>query len=530
MISGAKRAEEWTAMPKAGIAIAPEHVDDPRPATATEAGARWEEEIPLEESSRGPRAVSHFTGGLWIQGAYALIDFGFAVLNGVAAYFLVHPSAGLHHVLDSAYKEVVRHQPLSGYGGFLLLYSGLILLFCQGQDLYRTPRKRTVAAESFAVVKAVTFATLLMTAFIYLTGVDIVGRSAVAIEFASNAIALSAWRYAKRRFVIHRVEQGIGARNALIIGAGRIGQSLARQLEDDKLLGYRFRGFLDTKPGRDRRLLGTLEDFPKIAKAEFVDDIFITISADRDLVKRVTLEARNQGINVKIVPDLLDGLAWNAPMGQIGDIPVMEVRWRPIPMFALFCKRVFDVLFSAAALVAVLPFLAAAGISIKLDSDGAVLYGSRRVGRKGRTFTCYKLRSMVANADDLKDGLRHLNERSGPFFKIRSDPRITQVGRWLRRYSLDELPQLWNVLKGDMSLVGPRPHPMDDYAQYSLDQLRRLEMRPGLTGLWQVKARQDPSFETNLALDLEYIRNWSFYMDLKLMVQTIPAVCQGQGQ
>lgn len=530
MISGAKRAEAWPPMPSAGAAMAPEHAYDPRAAASVDAEVKWEQEIPLGEGARPRRLESHVISGHWVQVAYALIDFGFVILNGVAAFFLVHPSAGLHHVMDSAYKEVVKHQPLSGYGGFLLLYTGLILLFCQGQDLYRTPRKRTVAMETVAVVKALAFATLLMTAFIYLTGVNIVEGSAVAMEFAANAIALSAWRYAKRRVVIHRVEQGIGARNALIIGAGRVGQSLARELEEDKLLGYRFRGFLDAKPGRDRRLLGTLEDFSRIAKAEFVDDVFITISSERDLVKRVTLEARNQGINVKIVPDLLDGLAWNAPMGQIGGFPVMDVRWRPIPMFGLFCKRVFEVLAAAAGLISALPFLAAAGIAIKLDSEGAVLYKSRRVGRKGRAFTCYKLRTMVANADDLKDGLRHLNERSGPFFKIRRDPRITRAGRWLRRYSLDELPQLWNVLKGDMSLVGPRPHPMDDYAQYTLDQLRRLEMRPGLTGLWQVKARQDPSFETTLALDLEYIRNWSFFLDLKLMMQTIPAVWQGQGQ
>jgi exopolysaccharide biosynthesis polyprenyl glycosylphosphotransferase len=326
------------------------------------------------------------------------------------------------------------------------------------------------------------------------------------------------------------VEQGIGARNALIIGAGRVGQALARQLEEDKLLGYRFRGFLDSQPARGRKLLGTVEDLPSVAKAEFVDDIFITIPHERELVKRITLEARSQGINVRIVPDLLDGLTWNVPMGHVGDFPVMDVRWKAIPMFGLFCKRVFDVAVSVTALAVATPLLVALSIWIQLDSPGAALYKSRRVGRKGRAFNCYKLRSMVENADDLKDGLRHLNERSGPVFKIGRDPRITRAGQLLRRYSLDELPQLWNVLKGDMSLVGPRPHPVDDYARYTLDQLRRLEMRPGLTGLWQVTARQDPSFERNLALDLKYIENWSFLLDLKLIAQTVPAVWQGQGQ
>jgi exopolysaccharide biosynthesis polyprenyl glycosylphosphotransferase len=480
--------------------------------------------------ARPQSATSHIKSGVWIQVAYAVIDLAFVMANGVAAYFLSHPAAGMSHVMDSAYKEVVTHQPLSGYGGFLILYAGLILLFCQGQDLYRTPRKRTVTDESAAVVKAVTFATLLIVAFIYLTGVNIVGRETVAIEFVANAIALSVWRYAKRRVVIHRVEQGIGARNALIIGAGRVGQELARQLEEDKLLGYRFRGFLDSNSARGWKLLGTVEDLASVAKAEFVDDIFITIPSERELVKRITLEARSQGINVKIVPDLLDGLAWNVPMGQVGDFPVMDVRWKAIPMFGLFCKRVLDVTVSSVTLIAAAPLLAALAIWIKLDSPGVAIYKSRRVGRKGRAFDCYKLRTMVENADDLKDGLRHLNERSGPVFKIEHDPRITRAGQWLRRHSLDELPQVWNVLKGDMSLVGPRPHPLDDYSRYSLDQLRRLEMRPGLTGLWQVTARQDPSFERNLALDLNYIENWSFLQDLKLIAQTVPAVWQGEGQ
>jgi lipopolysaccharide/colanic/teichoic acid biosynthesis glycosyltransferase len=137
---------------------------------------------------------------------------------------------------------------------------------------------------------------------------------------------------------------------------------------------------------------------------------------------------------------------------------------------------------------------------------------------------------MTSNADELKDSLRHRNERNGPFFKISDDPRITRLGKFLRRYSFDELPQLWNVLKGDMSLVGPRPHPLDDFEQYSLDHLCRLDAKPGITGLWQVMARNDPSFETNMQLDLEYIENWNLWLDLKILGKTIPAVFQGAGR
>jgi exopolysaccharide biosynthesis polyprenyl glycosylphosphotransferase len=469
-------------------------------------------------------------GGVWVQVAYALIDVGCVVLNGVLAFLLVHPAAGVHHVFTSAYREVVTHQPLSGYGGFLMLYAVLILLFCQGQDLYRTPRTRSALQETAGVAKGVTLAAFLLAAFIYLTGVNIVARLVVVISLLMNVFLLSAWRYAKRRVVIHRVEQGIGARNAVIIGAGRVGEALARQLEENKLLGYRFRGFLDGNHSGDSRLLGTVDDLARVARAEFVDDVFITIPSERELVKRVALEARSQGISVKIVPDLYDGLAWNVPLHNIGDFPVMDVCWKPIPTLGLFLKRLLDISFSFVALILCAPLFGLLAAWIKLDSAGPVFYKSQRVGRKGHAFRCFKLRTMVANADELKESLRHLNERKGPFFKITFDPRTTRLGKWLRKYSLDEFPQLWNVLKGDMSLVGPRPHPLDDYAQYSLEQLRRLEVRPGMTGLWQVTARQEPAFEMSMALDLKYIDGWDLLVDLKLLLRTIPAVCKGLGQ
>jgi lipopolysaccharide/colanic/teichoic acid biosynthesis glycosyltransferase len=166
---------------------------------------------------------------------------------------------------------------------------------------------------------------------------------------------------------------------------------------------------------------------------------------------------------------------------------------------------------------------------IVFDSPGEVIYSASRVGRKGRRFRCYKFRTMVSNANEMKETLRARNQRQGPTFKIADDPRITRVGRGLRRYSLDELPQLWNVWKGDMSLVGPRPHPVDDYARYRLEHLRRLDMTPGITGLWQVTARQSSSFQTNLALDLEYIERWSLWMDLRILVKTVAVVFQGTG-
>jgi exopolysaccharide biosynthesis polyprenyl glycosylphosphotransferase len=241
------------------------------------------------------------------------------------------------------------------------------------------------------------------------------------------------------------------------------------------------------------------------------------------------LEAHQLRLGSKIVPDLYDGLGWSAPLHKLGGFPIMDLNWQPIPVVGLLIKRTLDILISSLALIILAPFLALLAILIRIDSEGRVLYVADRVGLKGKTFRCYKLRTMVSDADLQKAKLRSENERVGPFFKMENDPRITRVGRWLRKYSFDELPQLWNVLRGDMSLVGPRPHPVDDYERYSIEHLRRLDVSPGLTGLWQVTSRSDPSFETSMALDLEYIENWSLGLDLAILVKTIPAVLRAEG-
>ena len=186
-------------------------------------------------------------------------------------------------------------------------------------------------------------------------------------------------------------------------------------------------------------------------------------------------------------------------------------------------------LLASVALLFLFPVLALIALLIKLDSSGPLIYRALRVGRKGQRFCCYKFRTMVSDADHLKERLRILNQREGPCFKIAQDPRVTGVGRFLRRYSLDELPQLWNVVRGDMSLVGPRPHPLDDFARYEVDHFARLDVTPGMTGLWQVTARQDPSFRTTLGLDLEYIQKWSLWLDLQILFKTLSVVVTGTG-
>jgi lipopolysaccharide/colanic/teichoic acid biosynthesis glycosyltransferase len=206
------------------------------------------------------------------------------------------------------------------------------------------------------------------------------------------------------------------------------------------------------------------------------------------------------------------------------------LRARPILVTGLLVKRITDLLLSAIGVLLLWPLLLAIALAVKLESAGPVIYASLRVGKKGQKFVCYKFRTMVDGADGLKDFLRPFNERQDPFFKMADDPRVTPLGRFLRKYSLDELPQLWNVLKGDMSLVGPRPHPVDDYARYRSEDHRRLGVKPGITGLWQVIARRDPSFETCMKMDLEYMRHWSLLLDFKILMRTVPTVLSGGGE
>jgi exopolysaccharide biosynthesis polyprenyl glycosylphosphotransferase len=451
--------------------------------------------------------------------AFLLGDMFFVVLDGLIVF-------RLRFVQDSHLAQGV---PASHYAGFLIVYATLIAIFAQNQGLYRPRLTSGPLDESFAIFKAVLLASLLLTAFIYLSGDKSISRLVVGMSTVLNAVSLPAWRFAEREVAKHRVASGKDGRHVLIVGGGDVGQALARHFEENKQFGYIVKGIIDADdalPG----VIGKVRDLPRLAQIEFVDEVFVTNPSERNIVNDVVLYARENRLNVKVVPELFDGLGWRAPLGYIGDFPVMELLREPIPTFGLFMKRLIDMSGSAIALLVLAPVLGLLALMIRIDSPGPAIYRSRRVGCKGRKFNCYKFRTMVTNADELKDGLRHMNERSGPFFKIANDPRLTRIGGFLRRYSLDELPQFWNVFRGEMSLVGPRPHPLDDYEQYRLEHLRRLDVKPGITGLWQVYARRDPSFERNLALDLEYIESWSPWLDAKILLKTLPAALSGSGR
>jgi exopolysaccharide biosynthesis polyprenyl glycosylphosphotransferase len=479
----------------------------------------------VQSPTRGNPSGKGFAHGLLVQAAYAAIDVMFVCLGGIAIFLL---RFGLvHRIRFSA--ELFRSASTHAYLGFFLLYAALVVLSCISQNLYRTPRDRSVFDESWMVVKAVAVATALLSLSIFTSGDKEISRLVVWCSGVFSIVALSGWRAVKRQLVLRRTQAGINVHRALIVGTGRLGRALARWLDDNPQFGYVVCGYLDSRPSSDPRVLGTIKDLRTVMLAHFVDELFITLPADRTLVKHLVLQARRLRLNLKVVPDLYEGLAWQAPLHTLGGFPLMELCRQPIPALGLAIKRLTDIIVASSLLAAAAPLLALLAALIRLDSDGPVLYVANRVGRKGVKFRCYKLRTMIVGADARKDELRNGNERSGPFFKLSNDPRITPLGRWLRKLSLDEIPQLWNVLRGEMSLVGPRPHPIDDFERYEVEHLRRLDVKPGLTGLWQVTARRDPSFDTNMALDLEYIENWSLWLDLKIALRTVPAVLRAEG-
>jgi exopolysaccharide biosynthesis polyprenyl glycosylphosphotransferase len=341
---------------------------------------------------------------------------------------------------------------------------------------------------------------------------------------------MAAWRKWKSHSELRHLATHRDWRNVLIVGAGKLGRRVAAQLHL-RAANCRLVGFLDDDGPITGDVLGRVSDLHRISLSEFVDEIVIALPHQSTHVKGAIAKARRMGLDIKLVIDLF-GVAptrQSADFGRNTDIPILVLNEKPIPELCLFLKRGLDVLLSAIGLIAASPVLVGISAAVKLDSPGPILYRAPRAGKKGNHFKCFKFRTMVADADRSKPQLRLINERRGPFFKLADDPRITRVGRFLRRYSLDELPQLWNVLRGEMSLVGPRPHPLDDFEQYQLEDLKRLHVTPGITGLWQVTARRDPSFQRNIALDLEYIQQWSLWMDLKILCKTVPTVLQGSG-
>jgi len=408
-----------------------------------------------------------------------------------------------------------------------------LIFVTRSHGMYGPIQNRSGLHEIRMTVQATLTAGLLLCGALYLTHNVAVSRIVVALMVVITGFLLCLRRILWRRIVYRRYLEGIETRNVMIVGAGRVGHALRNHLESHQHLGFRFKGFValtarEAEIG-DADVVGDVQNCLAVARSLFVDEIFFSVPAEKKLVIGLVEEAREAGIDVRVVPDLYDGLAWNAPVEYIGQFPTIPLHRREFAIGAVLLKRTLDIVLSALALLILSPLMLAVAIAIRMGSSGPIFYRAHRIGRKGRRFVCFKFRTMVEDADKMQEEFEHMNERKSVLFKIVNDPRVTKVGRMMRKYSLDELPQFYNVLRGDMSLVGPRPPIASEVEQYDLSHLRRLDVLPGITGLWQVEARQDPSFDSYISLDTAYVENWSLWLDLKILARTVGVVLSGTG-
>ena len=416
---------------------------------------------------------------------------------------------------------------------YLLWFAICVIFFMRSYGLYGPIQHRSGLHEQRMTLQATLLSGLILCGTLYLARGEAVPRAVVGWLIAMTVALISVRRAVWRQMVYRRFRAGIETKNVLIIGAGRVAHALRNHLDSLQHLGFRFKGFValterEAESG-DADVIGDVRNCLSLARSLFVDEIFFSIPADKKLVIGLVEEARAAGIDVRVVPDLYDGLAWNASVEYIGQFPTIPLHRRDFPIGRFLLKRALDISLATLALVVLAPIMLGIAMAIRLGSEGPIFYRAQRIGRKGRTFVCYKFRTMVPNADKLKADLEHMNERDGVLFKIEKDPRVTPIGRVLRKYSMDELPQFMNVLRGEMSLVGPRPPMAVEVEQYDLAHLRRLDVLPGITGLWQVEARQDPSFDSYISLDTAYVENWSFWLDLKILTRTVGVVFSGTG-
>jgi exopolysaccharide biosynthesis polyprenyl glycosylphosphotransferase len=410
--------------------------------------------------------------------------------------------------------------------GIALLHATLITLIAHAEGLRTFTTE--LRGQPWILGKSVLWATGLLCLAYTLQGASWTVSGLITI---AGILHFTALRVRQCHIAKHERSPGDGVRNirnVLIVGAGRLGCRVAVDVKSHPESGRKLYGLLDDRALLEGGVIGRVRDLPELARRGFVDGIILATPHDRNLTLRVLREARRLHLDVEMAPDLF-GCRSDSEFEQIGSSTVISLHSERSPAVALHLKRMVDVAAAVFLLTVLMPLLLLIAALIELQSPGPILYTALRAGRKGRPFRCYKFRTMVQNADELKAQLRQNNQREGPFFKIAGDPRITLLGGLLRRYSLDELPQLWNVLRGDMSLVGPRPHPLDDFECYGIEHFARLDMLPGITGLWQVTARRDPSFQRGMELDREYIRTWSLRSDLRILLKTVQAVIGGSG-
>ncbi len=408
------------------------------------------------------------------------------------------------------------------------------------KGLYRLRTTGTWFKQFWMVASATTMAFAVFSAYGYIfRETDLFvsqTRAIVTFTWVAVIILVSLARFIVSFVLSWLYTRGVGLTSLLVVGSGRLGKLMMQQITASPALGYRIVGFihdLDGPPSDFGRfkVLGTMPDLDTVIRSHRISEVIIALpSHQHQQILRTVRVCERAGADFKLVPDLYELSLSRIDVDAIEGIPLIGLRRSLTNTWQYRVKRLIDLLGAGLALVLTSPIWLLTALAIKLDSPGPVFYWQTRLGYRGQPFQCAKFRSMHVNADAMLEALRaSLPEDERGKFKLKNDPRRTRVGRFIRRTSIDELPQLLNVMKGDMSLVGPRPPVPSEFENYEDWEKARLEMPPGITGLWQVRGRSEIVFDEMVLMDLYYIENWSLRLDLQILLSTIPAVLKSRG-
>ncbi len=419
--------------------------------------------------------------------------------------------------------------------GLLLVPLWVLMLWSEG--LYDMERLSWGTGEIRRVIRALSVGLVALLLLTYVLKLEGLSRAWTLLVWSSAVVLVVSGRLLIRWWIESRRRKGSMRKATLIVGSNAEAADILRTLRGSLAHGLVPIGCLASSQAEKLALDWCADDVPCLGDARelrsvidehAVDTVIIASSAfDHDVLARMIGELRGIDVDIHISSGLFEVLTSRVLVREIGGMPLITVKRIALTPLNLLTKRVFDIVVALLVILFGLPIWIAIVVAIKITSKGPVFYCQDRVGRRGRYFAMYKFRSMVVDAEDRLTELR--NEASGPIFKMHDDPRVTSVGRWMRKFSIDEFPQLINVLKGEMSLVGPRPPLPREVAEYTMHDWRRLEVVPGMTGLWQVSGRSRLTFDEMVRLDLFYIENWSVGLDISLMIRTIPAVLLARG-